>query len=107
MTAALALGQTPITLSVTVPQQSICSFALEFWTDDTLTVHADLTGVTVRIAAAAAAVSWDATVAAGVATWDLDATDTDLDVGHYDARLLLIQSGASFTAATGDLVVAS
>jgi hypothetical protein len=103
----IALGQAPVDLSVTVARQGACAFALEFWTDDDLDVHADLTGVTVRLAVdqAGTDLEWDATVADGVATWDLDEDDTDLAAGHYDTRLLLVQSGSPFVAATGDLVV--
>lgn len=103
----LTLGQAPLALQVTVARASICSFALEFWTDDDLDTHADLTGVTVRLAVdqTGTDLEWDATVADGVATWELDEADTALAVGHHDARLLLVQDGAAFTAASGDLVV--
>jgi hypothetical protein len=105
----LELGQSPLDLTVTVARQGACSFALEFWTDSTLTVHADLTGVTVRLAVdqTGTDLEWDAITVDGVATWTLDEDDTDLAAGHYDTRLLLIQTGSTFVAATGDLVVVS
>jgi hypothetical protein len=103
----LELGQAPVPLEVTVARAGAQSFALEFWTDATLTVHADLTGVTVRLAVdqPGTDLEWDATVADGVATWDLTASDTDLPAGRARARLLLVQDGSPFVAATGVLVI--